>query len=188
MDNDYKVMSKKIELLDEVPCGNQFPRCQFIKDAHVAAVDIPSLEVEIIDKIEQAKNYKTRVVSVNSAQMIEIIERYNDTIIKKNNIEIEKRDNKVSIEKLYAKIKNYRDALRVANQKIELYEEKRELIKNIESLLNSRNTVAKHIEQTRDSILATEDLINLHHRQLGSLEQKVKDLKEKKRDLDNIRE
>ena len=64
-------------------------------------------------------------VSVNSFEMIELIERYNNTIIKKNNIEIEKRDNKVSIEKLYAKIKNYRDGLRDATQKIDLYEEKK---------------------------------------------------------------
>ena len=171
-----------------MPCGDKFPTCQFIRDAHLAAVELPSLEVEIVDKIEEAKEYKNMVVSVNSFEMIELIEKYNNTIIKKNNIEIEKRDNKVSIEKLYAKIKSYRDALRTATEKIDLYEEKKDLIKNIESLIKSRDEVERRIEAIRGEIFEVEDSINLHHRQLGSMEQKVEDLKEKKEDLNEIRE
>ena len=188
LDNDYKSMSKKLDLLDEVPCGDKFPTCQFIRDAHLASVELPSLEVDIVTKIEEAKGYKTKVVSVNSTEMINLINNYNNTIIYKNNIEIEKRDNKVSIEKLYAKIKNYRDVLRTTNEKIELYEEKKDLIKNIETLINSRNEVERKIQNTRDEIVEVEDSINLHHRQLGSMEQRVEDLKQKKEELNEIRE
>ena len=188
MDNDYKALTKKVQLLDEVPCGNQFQSCQFIKDAHSAAIELPSLEVDIITEIEEAKKYKTRVVSINSAEMMEVIDNYNNTIVQKNNIEIEKRDNKVSIEKLYAKIKGYRDSLRATINKIDLYEEKKDLIKNIEKLINSRDEVETIIEATRSEIVEAEEAINLHNRQLGSMEQKVVDLKEKKRELDEIRE
>ena len=188
MDNEYKGLSKKIELLDEVPCGDQFPMCQFIKDAHLASVELPSLEVDIISEIEGAKNYKTKIVSVNSAEMISVIDNYNTTIINKNNIEIEKRDNKVSIEKLYAKIKANRTALRETQKKIDLYEEKKDLIKNIESLLASRSGVQKVIDSSQNSILVLEDLINNHHRQIGSLEQKVESLHDKKKELHDIRE
>ena len=188
MDNDYKAMFKKVELLDEVPCGNKYPKCQFIHDANVAAIELPSLEVEIIDRIEEAKDYKTRVVSVDSAEMISLIDNYNNTIIYKNNIEIEKRDNKVSIEKLYAKIKGYRDNLRATNNKIDLYEEKKDLIKNIEKLINSRTAVDTKVQKLQTKITTAEESINLHHRQLGSMEQRVIDLKEKKQELDEIRE
>ena len=188
MDNDYKTMSKKLDLLDEVPCGSQFPTCQFIRDAHLASVELPSLEVDIIDKIEEAKEYKTKVVSVNSEEMIALIENYNNTIIQKNNIEIEKRDNKVSIEKLYAKIKSYRDNLRATNEKIDLYEEKKDLIKNIEKLIDSRTSVDKKITKLQKQISDTEDSISTHNRQLGSMEQKVEALKEKKQELAEIRE
>ena len=188
MDNDYKSLSKKLDLLDEVPCGDKFPTCQFIRDAHLASVELPSLEVDIIERIEKAKDYKSRVVSVNSAEMIELIENYNNTIIQKNNIEIEKRDNKVSIEKLYAKIKTYRDALRGTTEKIGLYEEKKDLIKNIESLISARDEVERSAAKARADISEVEESINLHHRQLGSMEQKVEDLKQKKEELDEIRE
>jgi DNA repair exonuclease SbcCD ATPase subunit len=135
-----------------------------------------------------AKEYKTRVVSVNSAEMIQLIENYNNTIIQKNNIEIEKRDNKVSIEKLYAKIKTYRDTLRGTTEKIGLYEEKKDLIKNIESLISARDEVERSAAKVKADISEVEESINLHHRQLGSMEQKVEDLKQKKEELDEIRE
>jgi len=188
LDNDYKSMSKKLDLLDEVPCGDKFPTCQFIRDAHLASVELPSLEVSIVTKIEEAKEYKTKVVSVNSAEMIDLIDNYNNTIIYKNNIEIEKRDNKVSIEKLYAKIKSYRATLRLTTEKIELYEEKKDLIKNIETLINSRDAVERKIRNYGEEIAEVEESINLHHRQLGSMEQRVEDLKQKKEELSEIRE
>ncbi len=188
MDNEYKGLNKKIELLDEVPCGDQFPMCQFIKDAHLASVELPSLELDIISEIEDAKTYRTKTASVNSAEMITLIDTYNTTIINKNNIEIEKRDNKVSIERLYAKVKTYRSELGDTQEKIDLYEEKKDLIKNIESLLDSRGKVQKSIDCSQQSIQNLEDLINRHHRQIGSLEQKVDSLYEKKKELHDIRE
>jgi DNA repair exonuclease SbcCD ATPase subunit/DNA repair exonuclease SbcCD nuclease subunit len=188
MDNEYKGLSKKLELLDEVPCGDKYPTCQFINDAHTASVELPMLEIEIVGKIEEAKEYKARVVSVNSNEMINLIRNYNNTIIQKNNVEIQKRDNKVSIEKLYAKIKSYRDALRSTKEKIELYEEKKDLIKNIENLISSRAAVEKKTKDIRNSIVKIEESINLHNRSLGSMEQKVEDLKQKKEELDTIRE
>jgi len=188
LDNEYKTMSKKISLLDEVPCGSEYPMCQFIRDAHLATVEIPSLEVDIIDRIEEAKKYKTKVVSVDSAELIELIDKYNGIIIQKNNFEIEKRDNKVSIERLYAKIKSYKNDLFATNKKIDLYEEKRELIKNIEKLLSKRTEVQEKVDIARDSILTCEEHINQHHHSIGSLEQKVESLKEKKIELTNIRE
>tara|TARA_R110000823_G_scaffold101813_2_gene218602 strand:- start:383 stop:1354 length:972 start_codon:yes stop_codon:yes gene_type:complete len=162
--------------------------CRFINDAHLASVELPSLEADIISEIEGAKAYKTKIVSVNSAEMITIIDNYNATIINKNNIEIEKRDNKVSIEKLYAKIKAHRAALSETQDKIDLYEEKKDLIKNIESLLDSRSEVQKEIDNSQNSIVAHEDLINNHHRQIGSLEQKVDSLHDKKKEVHDIRE
>jgi len=180
MDNNYKSMSKKLELLDEVPCGDSFPTCRFIRDAHVAQKELPALKMDIVSEIDDAKNHKAKIVSVDSAEMIEVIDRYNKTIIKKNNIEIEKRDNKVSIEVLYAKIRTNKGLLKTVLEKIDLYEEKKELIQNIENLLATRDHASVRIEKKRGTILTLEKTINQHHRQIGSLEQKVEDLHARK--------
>ena len=187
MDTEYKSMSKKLRLLDEVPCGDNYPTCRFISDAHLATVELPSLEMDIITEIEDAKTYKTKIASVDTVEMIELINRYNETIVKKNNVELEKRDNKVSIEVLYGKIKNLKSDLAATQEKIDLYEEKKELIQNIEKLLNSRDQVGATISKTKKAIEKGDETLNRSNRLLGSLEQKLADLREKKQEALDIR-
>ena len=105
-------------------------------------MELPLLEKTIVKKIEEAKATR-EVVSVNSAEMVELIDRYNETIIAKNAIEIEKRDNKVSIEKQFAKIKTMTSDLSETNEKIALYEDNKEAIQNIENLISSRNELRR---------------------------------------------
>ena len=188
MDNDYKTMAKKLNLLDEVPCGDTFvTSCKFIADAHSASLELPPLEKTIIEKIEEAKSYKKKVVSVNSAEMVALIDKYNETIIAKNGIEIEKRDNKVSIEKLFAKIKTMSTELTEANEKIALYEDNKEAIQNIENLISSRDEISDKIEANKKGIEVFEEGLSAHNRTIGSLEQKVESLKQKKQELLDIR-
>ena len=188
MDNDYKTISKKLTLLDEVPCGNSYvSSCKFISDAHSASIEMPVLEKTIIEKIEEAKGYKEKIVSVDSAAMVELIDSYNETIISKNNIEIEKRDNKVSIEKLFAKIKTLTADLSETNDKIALYEDNKEAIQNIENLISSRDEIEKKIADTKKEIESYEEILSTHNRTIGSLEQKVETLVEKKQELLDIR-
>ena len=188
MDNDYKTMAKKLNLLDEVPCGDAFvTSCKFIADAHSASLELPLLEKTIIEKIEEAKGYKKKVVSVNSAEMVALIDKYNETIIAKNGIEIEKRDNKVSIEKLFAKIKTMSAELTETNEKIALYEDNKEAIQNIENLISSRDEISDKIEANKKGIEVFEEGLSAHNRTIGSLEQKVESLKEKKQELLDIR-
>jgi DNA repair exonuclease SbcCD ATPase subunit len=119
--------------------------------------------------------------------MVELIDRYNETIIAKNAIEIEKRDNKVSIEKQFAKIKTMTSDLSETNEKIALYEDNKEAIQNIENLISSRNEVAEMIEANKRDIEAFEEGLSTHNRTIGSLEQKVETLKDKKQELLDIR-
>ena len=184
MDNNYKAMSKKLTLLDEVPCGNQYvAKCQFISDAHGASQELPLLEKRIVSKIEEARTYKEKVVAVDSAEMAELIDRYNETIIAKNAIEIEKRDNKVSIERQFGKIKTMTSDLDMVNQKIDLYEDNKEAIQNIEKLISSRAAVQKQTQTTTATINDLENTKNEHNRLIGSLEQKVETLHDKKEEL-----
>jgi DNA repair exonuclease SbcCD ATPase subunit/DNA repair exonuclease SbcCD nuclease subunit len=188
LDNDYKSLTKKLDLLEDIPCGNKFQACKFIRDANLAAAETPQLEMAIIQKIEEAKTYKEKYVSVDSVEMIELIDRYNRVVIKKNNLEIEKRDNKVSIEKLYAKIRSHKSDLSGTNDKIDLYEDKKELIQNIENLLIESAKTENNINITEKSIVEHEEATNQSYRLIGSLEQNVEVLKTNKTEYDNIRE
>ena len=149
LDNNHKSQLKKIELLEEVPCGTQFPNCKFIKDAHIATIGLPSLEVSIIEHLEEAKRLKQKIKEVNSKELLRMIDKYNNVITSKNGLEIKKRDNEVLIEKCFFRIKSFREKLALCHEKIDLYEEKKEDIQNIEKLLNDRSDVELKIEKTK---------------------------------------
>ena len=188
MDNNLKGMSKKLDLLDEVPCGQQYLQCSFLKDARGAQEQIPPLEKGIIKEIESAKSYKAKIVSVNSSEMVELIDKYNDIIVRKNKYEILKRDNEVSIEKKLSKISSNKNDLSNTKERIVEYEEKKELIQNIEGLITTRDNATKLIEQLGTKLAKVLSVITQKNRDIGSFEQKVRSLKEKREELLAIRE
>ncbi len=77
--------------------------------------------------------------------------------------------------------------LEETNNKISLYEDNKEAIQNIENLISSREETRKKIKKTENEISDFEGTLSTHNRTIGSLEQKVEDLLEKKQDLIDIR-
>ena len=53
-------------------------------------------------------------------------------------------------------------------------------------MLNDREGVATDIKKTKELVSTLEEMINQHHRQIGSLEQKVEDLHEKEKEIKEI--
>jgi DNA repair exonuclease SbcCD ATPase subunit len=188
LDNSYKTMQKKMLILKEIPCGTQFPNCRFIQDAHTASVEIPGIEKEVLIQVGKAKEYKSKVVTVNSKELSDLITKYNNIVNEKNSFEINRKDNEIKIEKLRAFLKNLNLKLAEVNDKISLYKDKEELIHNIEILLAKKNIIEEEISNLGVQVNKIEIEISQAHRVIGSLEQKVIDLNEKKKELQDIRE
>ena len=77
--------------------------------------------------------------------------------------------------------------LEMVNEKIDLYEDNKEAIQNIENLISSRAAVQKEIARHNGAIDKLEKAKNEHNRMIGSLEQKVETLQTKKQELADIR-
>lgn len=84
-----KRQENSIKILNEVPCGDQFPSCKFIKDSHRNKKKIESqIEKtnEISDKVRQAQK---SVKVIQKENLSEKIEKYNN-ILKKESTLLEK--------------------------------------------------------------------------------------------------
>mgnify|MGYP002623767383 FL=1 len=88
---------------------------------------------------------------------------------------------------MFAKIKTLTADLDETNDKIALYEDNKEAIQNIENLISSRDEIEKKIADTKKEIESYEEILSTHNRTIGSLEQKVETLVEKKQELLDIR-
>jgi len=122
-------IKKSVKILDQVPCGDSFPSCRFIKDSHKNKARLEKQEEKVtfisvkVDDIEEQLSRLTE-------NFEEKIEKYNTVLNKKSQIVDEISDKKVSIERTTHNVKRLNQQLTSAEQEYQ----------NILSLYNSQNT------------------------------------------------
>jgi hypothetical protein len=62
---EYSRNQKKCQLLVGIPCGNSFPSCKFIKDAHAATAMLPVNEDEIVNAEEKKIIFHEELERIN---------------------------------------------------------------------------------------------------------------------------
>lgn len=63
---DLELSKKVVKKLDVVPCGDEYPSCVYIKDAHQAKIDLKNLESEILELNFNESEANDRVELFNS--------------------------------------------------------------------------------------------------------------------------
>ena len=178
---------KKISLLDEVPCGDSFPDCRFISDAHLAKVSIKSdrdkfavLEVDAKELKEQLKNLNPEIIQ-------EQLDKYHLILQKQKSLVNSLQNRELNIEKNEALVVSLLHEMSFCEDKIKTYEKNKDAIENFEDLLlrkkrteNNINCCQRELDQCKENIL---NLYKLH----GSLEQKLTNLKSTKDELEDLR-
>ena len=182
----YNNQTKKISLLNEVPCGSEYSSCKFIKDAFIASSEIKHTEVTL-NELTLSRGQKERnLTDLEYEKNNDFIERYNNAKIKKNQNEKEIKDIKLEIQK------NRHRALKIENnikeliEKREQYEENKDAIENLEALLEEK-THAQEIIETNEAACekCNESLLELYKIN-GSLEQQYKQVEIEKKERETL--
>ena len=176
--NDYE---KEIKILDQVPCGDQFPTCKFIKKAHFAKKDSDNIN-QGIRKIE-ASIYEVNdvVEKLKSNNIKEKISKYNEVLNKEYKL-------KVDIERLEEKIQINNTRLQESNKKLQ-YTKK--ILLEIEDL-NNDTTIEKikslktELNEIQREILKIESQNKEKSIENFSLESKISNLLNKKEEHKNL--
>ena len=133
--NNISLKQQKIQLLSEVPCGDAFPTCKFIKDAHEAKVSIIA-DTENLAKIKlQCTELKGVADQYDIEKIEDSIGKYQKILQKKKDIELFLANNKLEIEKNEAVVNKLEHEIEKLQLKVKEYEDNKEAIENIEDLL-----------------------------------------------------
>ena len=181
-----KLNEKKVKLLGEVPCGDKFKSCKFIKDAHCskeALVDLVNQVQSINDQKEKAERLlnKTDEEKINSH-----LENYQKLMEKRR--EAEKVVLKTDLEKgkWENSILSAQNEVQRLNLQIDDYNKNKSLIENKETFILELAAVKKEITKKQKSIEQCRNKLLSLHRDNGSLAQQVQTLQEKKEWLHNL--
>ena len=167
-------IDKKRELLSSIPCGDSFPTCRFIKDAHISVATHEIIEHELRTTIEKLSEMEPHSIDEQIGQYatIEILSQKVEKEISELQLKCARNKNTQT---------NLEFELKEIENKIENYNENKDAIENLEKLLKERKSYEKTIQQAQTKIeLCEEKTLDLYKR-IGSSEQKLESLQEQRR-------
>jgi exonuclease SbcC len=186
--NEIKTKQRKIQLLGEVPCGDQFKTCKFIKDAYRAkdaiVEDNNSLAKLNVDK----GSFLTEIKSLNPTQVADYLQKHNMLLSKCDGWESSIEKLNLQIEKNTAVSKTLAGEIDSLKKEIAEYEKNKEAIENMQSLIEQKKGIISNIKLQEVNLEHCKSSILDLYKENGSLEQRIESLQADKAELESLRD
>ena len=172
--------NKQEELLSEIPCGDGFPTCRFIREAHIQVANRYTFEVELDDT-------SAALEALNPDEVMR-----QSVAVKEAEVSLQRADKEIASLRL-ARERSKRSRadleyeLREINTKIEEYNQNKDVIENLEKLINTKTSYESRLRKKASIIETCETRTLALVRQVGSCEQKTESLKEQQQECKDLR-
>ena len=187
-EEDLKRNNLKANLLDDIPCGDQYPKCKFIKDAYVAVANIPESQGAVQDLNYLLDSLGEVVESDETKRTYDLIDKHKKVTVRKRQIETQLSDVKLKIEKNNVSFERLQNEISQLTVDVESYEENKEAIENLEHLMKDKRSLLTQEKKTQTKLEKCQEEVLELYKTHGSLEQKLTSLRELKEEFHNLRE
>ena len=109
-------MEKSVKKLLEVPCGDSFPSCKFIKDSHRDKKKIEEKRVTVNQLQANVEDLRSSYRKIKKENYEEKIEKYNAIVQKKSNLISDISNSRVNIQILQNELLNLKKDLKKTNK------------------------------------------------------------------------
>ena len=181
-----KLNEKKVKLLDEVPCGDQFKSCKFIKDAHDSKGTLVDLVGQVQAISEQKQREQDLLNQTDEEKIKSHLNKYKKLMEKKSGTENLIMKMTLEKNKWENKIISAQNEITRLLRIEEDYNKNKDLIENKGSFTLQLSKVTNALLAKQTEIKECQDELLKLHRDNGSLSQKVRTLQEKKEWLHNL--
>ena len=155
--------------------------CKCLHEAEQALSKKPTLE-------EKATIYSEEHKAMKHDETKKRIEQYQSLSRKKDETSREITNTELLIARSQNKIDRMTNELTDLKSKEQAYEDNKEAIENLEALLSEKDGLNSQLVEAQKSLETCEGKIVVHHRSVGSLEQKVQNIKDQKDEYQELRE
>lgn len=184
--NELNSADKKIKLLDQVPCGDGFPTCKFIRDAFAAKQSLPDLKKNHDSMNATLKDLNEKFDTLDEEvtgglnKLREIKKKQADIVNKLAAAELKVEKNNNTIIGLD---KNISDL----DEQIKLHSANQEVFKNYEKLLKDRNAAILNVENCTNELSAAEHEVVELYKSQGSINAKIDIFRKQAVELEELR-
>ena len=179
---DLQFLEKSVSKLDEVPCGDQFPTCKFIKESHRNKKRLKAQEEKVVSIKTNLDDIASAFRRLSKEDYESQIEKYNSILQKKSKLVASISDKLVKINSLENDIKNQE---RLIKERNETLQDLRHRFKNQDED-DSRKALSSRLQEKKRTL-------NKHDKQRIALIEKIAGIKaelnvvnKQKQDYDRI--
>ena len=174
----------QIKILQEVPCGDSFPTCKFIKNAHESKDILESKKFK-----ETITEFSSRIFDINNSiqnikrnNIDEKIKKYNDLLTKEINLNSDLKIKNIEKENVLIKIEK-------ENKEINNFENLMQELKDFNSndLHSNIEKVKTELKEISDLIYKHESSIHKNMQEIANVNSKIKEYENEKNNFDKIK-
>jgi DNA repair exonuclease SbcCD ATPase subunit/DNA repair exonuclease SbcCD nuclease subunit len=178
---------RQIKILTDIPCGDKFlTSCKFIKDAHNAKQDL-SITKKVLSEVEdklklnagELSNIDVEKVGSTISNWTRLTDKRKDEQSKLTNLNLDLERTNSALQKLEGEIKEL-------NETADYYEEHKEVLENIEKVMQELDLVKINKGKTEQKLQECENQIYALVGKEGALEQKLENLKDLKAEKNRL--
>ena len=189
LNSDYDYIIKKQKLLEEHEYDPDCTFCcenEFVKEAQSAVSNKLKVEREQHAMLDLVRDVQDQINKLEPVHVEAMLDRYDKMKESKNVVSAAIADLNLEIERTRNSILTAKNDLSDLIVLRDEYEENKEAIENLESLVAELNNCHYSIEQTKDNIESCETSTLQLVKLLGSQEQKLQNLKEQKQEYQDL--
>jgi DNA repair exonuclease SbcCD ATPase subunit/DNA repair exonuclease SbcCD nuclease subunit len=179
---------KKAHLLQEVPCGDKFPKCKFLLDAHAASAKTGEQEEFIQITSKKLEEVTTKYVSLSAGEVSSKIAKFEALERKKNHCERDVASLKLDREKNKSLLKALSQKVAATEQMLEEFQRNREVAIKLRALRGNEITLGRSLKALSIEVSEKEEEMASLWKGHGSLKQMWDKLEEEKEELASLRE
>ena len=183
-----KVKEEKAALLEEVPCGEEFSHCKFIKDAYGALRQLDEVKQEVAALRNSEEKTTNEIQKLDPEKIEEHIEKHNKLLEKQNELNSEISSYELEIQKNKTKIVGYKKEIEQLNEKVVEYNKNKMAIENLEALNFEKDNFLRAVVKEKENLSACQNRLIELSKEHGSIEQALKNLEDDKQELHDLRE
>ena len=171
-----KNQKKSIKILEEVPCGDSYPTCKFIKNSHVNKKNLEKQEGLVQEALDQVRAAKKSLAVLAKRNLNEKIEKYNQILERERDLQLDVSSKQLQITKSANKKKALTDLIKDLEQELNSMKLR---VSNTEEA--ERISLAKKmIAQIKEKINASDAERLKHTEMIGHLDAKIDNTKVEK--------
>ena len=181
---DIKQSKQSIKILEEVPCGDQFPTCKFIKNSHKSKKTLVNQEANLISLNTNLSDLRQMYYKVKDTELEEKINKYEQMVQKKSDLTSETSRANLKLAKLQENMKWHEKELQSFQAE---YERLDAIFKNQDENDDNSELIKLCDEKIRE--LKNKEVQKVKYiNKLAELKAKIKSLKRDRKTYEELKE